>query len=116
MAILNGTMREYLSSEYALRAVYASLHTADPGTTATTNEVTGGSPAYARVAITWSAGTAGDGITTGTAIFNVPAGTFTYAGICSGLTGTTLLDKTTIPSTTFSAQGQLTVTFTYTQS
>ena len=39
-------------------AVWASLHTADPSTDGS-NEVTGGSPAYTREAISWASATSG---------------------------------------------------------
>lgn len=59
-------------------AVYAtgrgnvlSLHTGDPGATGA-NELTGGSPAYARVSTTWAAG-AVDGNVVGSEVeFNIP--------------------------------------------
>src|SRR6266498_3720083 len=56
-----------------LTTPFLSLHTAFPPTTG--NEVTGGSPAYARKSFTWSAASAGSKAMSGTQVFDVPAGT-----------------------------------------
>jgi len=69
-------------------ARYASLHTAEPGETGV-SESTGGSPAYARQAITWNAPAEGspDGdveMTLNAAVvFDVPASTITHVGFWS---------------------------------
>lgn len=66
-------------------AVFASIHTADPGTTGT-GEVTGGT--YARKAITWAAAAAGVLDSSNAPVFDIPAGTtITHAGFWSALTG-----------------------------
>lgn len=64
--------------------VAASLHSADPSTTGA-NELTGGSPAYARKAITWGSGSGGQVVSVTTAqVFDVPAGsTVAFIGIWS---------------------------------
>ncbi|PXX65381.1 hypothetical protein DFR70_104445 [Nocardia tenerifensis] len=114
MAIAVTTTKNALCSAYANIAAttYVSIHTADPGTTGT-NEATGGSPAYARVATTW--GTPANGQVTGSqATINLPAGTYTYAGLWSAATGGTFIDKVLISSTTLGAQGTLLVTPTFT--
>lgn len=51
-----------------------------PGTSATAaaTEATGGSPAYARQAVTWSAAASGQKTNSGTLTFDVPAGTYGY--------------------------------------
>lgn len=67
---------------------FASLHTGAAGTTGA-NEATGGSPAYARKAITWTDGSV-DGSTTGSQVsFDVPAGTYVEIGFWSAATGGT---------------------------
>lgn len=114
MAIATLQQKENLALAYGTNAAWASLHTADPGTTGT-SELTGGSPAYARKALTWTGGTV-DGIATASCTFDVPASTITFAGVFTASTGGTFLDKVSITSQTFSGQGQLTVNFTYTQS
>lgn len=54
-----------------------SLHTGDPSTTGA-NEVTGGSPAYARKAASWAAAASGQRATNAGVTFDVPAGTTVY--------------------------------------
>jgi hypothetical protein len=56
-----------------------SLHTADPGTTGA-NEVSGGSPAYARMSAPGFAGATGGAATNGQIVFNVPAANVTHWG------------------------------------
>jgi hypothetical protein len=57
----------------------ASLHTAFPGTTGT-NEVTGGSPAYAQMSITMNAASAGSRLLNAGVTFDVPACTVKWLG------------------------------------
>ena len=89
-------------------ATYVSLHTADPGTTGA-SEATGGSPAYARKAITWGTPTFSAGTETvssaATITFDVPAGTYAYFGLWDALAGNYLMGGT-CTSQTFSGQGQ----------
>lgn len=54
-----------------------SLHTGDPGTTGA-NEVTGGSPAYARKTATGFPAAASGAATNSQVVFDVPAGTYTH--------------------------------------
>lgn len=98
-------------------APYASLHTADPGTTGA-SEVTGGSPAYARKAITWAAAAAGSKTLTGTATFDVPGGTtITHGGTWSAVSAGTFRGGGALSvSETFGAQGTYTLTLTATLS
>lgn len=85
-----------------------SLHTADPGTTGA-NEVTGGSPAYARKTTTW-AGAAADGVVTGSpVVFEVPAGTYTWIGQWNG---STFVGGQKLATSTGALPGQQTVTVT----
>lgn len=117
MPIDSAIGKENAAAGYSTAAAYASLHTADPAGTGAA-EVTGGTPAYARIAITWTAG-ATDGVRTGTlaAPFDVPAGTdVTHIGLWTAATGGDYLDKAPL-STSFASQGTLEVTsLTYTQS
>lgn len=99
MAIAVTATKETLATSYTALATHASLHTADPGTTGT-SEVTGGT--YARVAITWVPGSS-DGISTATVNFNVQATTSTtHLGLWSASTAGTFRDKAVcvIPSGT----------------
>lgn len=54
---------------------HLSLHTGFPPTTGPGNELTGGSPAYARQPHAWNAAASGARSMTGTETFDVPAGT-----------------------------------------
>lgn len=90
---------------------HVSLHTGAPGDSGI-NEVTGGSPAYARKAIAFNAASAGsmDDSTNG-AVFDVPAGTtVTHVGFWSAATTGTFLAYDDVTSETFAAQGTYTVT------
>lgn len=113
MTIAVDATKQALANTYTGLGAYISLHTGDPGTTGT-NEATGGSPAYARVLTTWGTGAAG--VKSGSQVtIDVPAGTYTYAGIWSAVTAGTFIDKILITSTTLGLQGQVKVTPTYTQ-
>lgn len=114
MAINTTGEKNSLATKYGQDAPYMSLHTADPGSTGA-SEVTGGSPAYARKAITW--GAAANGAISGSVTFDVPASTtVTYAGLWSAATAGTFVDKVALTSQTFATQGQLTVNATFTES
>jgi len=84
--------------------VYASLHIVN-GT-----EVTGGSPAYARKAITYAAANAGSMAANGTLpVFNVPACTVAYVGIYSASTGGTKYCTIPVTNEVYAAQGTHTI-------
>lgn len=114
MAIATASLKNTLATSYSGAATHAALFTADPGGTgAVTGEVSGGSPAYARKAITW--GAPANGVITATVTFDVPAGTtITFAGVCGDISGATLRDKGAVTSQNFATQGtyQLTLTAT----
>lgn len=112
MAVASTTEKNSLATKYGTDAAFLSLHTADPGTTGA-SEVSGGSPAYARMAVTWSAPT--NGVITASVTFDVPAGTtVAYVGVWSAATAGTFLDKGTVTSQNFASQGQYTVSVTFT--
>lgn len=91
-------------------AVYASLHTADPGDSGA-NEVSGGSPAYTREAITWNAASGGSLDNNANPSFDVPAGTtVTHLGLWSAATAGTFYGSVAVTSETFAAQGVYNVT------
>jgi hypothetical protein len=90
---------------------HVSLHTANPGDTGA-SEVSGGSPAYARVAIAFNAAAAGamDDSTNG-ATLNVPASTtVAYVGFWSASTAGTWLGYVDVTDEVFASQGTYTVT------
>lgn len=117
MAVQTAQQRENLAVAYGAAATYASLHTANPGTTGASElSTTGGSPSYARKPITWAAGTV-DGTVTATAVFDVPSGvTVAGAGFWTAATGGTYLDGGTVTTQAFASQGTYTLTATFTQS
>jgi hypothetical protein len=93
-------------------ALYASLHTADPGTTGT-SEVTGGTPAYARKAITWGTpATSSVAMAATLPVFDVPAGTtIGWLGYWSLATGGTFYGSRALSaSETFGGQGTYSIT------
>lgn len=86
---------------------YASLHTADPGAGGS-NEVTGGTPAYARKAITWNAAATHAKAQNGSCVFDVPACTVAYVGLWSALTNGTYYGCIDVTDEVFAAQGTYT--------
>lgn len=115
MALTNATKEAAADAVIGL-GDWVSLHTADPGTTGA-SEASGGSPAYARKQTTWSADAVDDGVRAGTQVtIDLPAGTYTHFGIWSASTSGTFVGGGTITSTTLSAQGQIKVTPTFTES
>lgn len=94
-------------------ATFISLHTADPGTTGT-SEVSGGT--YARVAVTWGTVTSGSVSSTAAAVINVPAATtITHWGLWTASTGPTFYYGGTLTaSETFGSAGTYSLTPTLT--
>jgi hypothetical protein len=90
-------------------ADFMSLHTGDPGTTGT-NESTGGSPAYARKALTWSAASGGSKAISNSPVFDVPASTISYVGMWDSSTSGTYYGHWDVTDEVFAAQGTYTVT------
>jgi hypothetical protein len=115
MAIAVATTRQSLADQYKTLGTWIGVATADPGTTATpANEATGGAPAYARKQTTWTSATGG--VVNGTAVtIDVPAATYTYILLASATSGANMIDKAAVTSVVMSAQGQIVVTPTYTQ-
>lgn len=114
MAIQTAGMKNSLATAYKNAALYAALYTTVPGASAGT-EVTGGSPAYARKALTW--GTPSNGVVTATATFDVPTGvTLAGAGVHDALTAGNYLDGGAITSQVFNSQGTYALTLTFTES
>jgi hypothetical protein len=111
------TTRDGMLNVLDTLATHASLHTADPSTTGA-SEVTGGSPAYARKAITWAASSAASKTLTGTVTFDVPGGTtVTHAGLWSAISAGTFRGGGALSgSEVFGAQGTYTLNLTATLS
>lgn len=87
----------------ALTYAQASLHTGDPGASGTSNEVTGGSPAYARKNITMNAASGGSRALGADVDFDVPASTITHVGYWAS--GPTFLGSDPVTNEVFAAQG-----------
>lgn len=114
MAIKTTAQRNTLADAYGAAAPYGALYTTSPTATAGT-EPTGGSPAYARKALSW--GAAVNGVITAVATFDVPIGaTIVGIGVHDAATAGNYLDGGDITEQNFTSQGTLQVTFTYTQS
>jgi hypothetical protein len=114
MAIQTTTQKNTLATAYGTAATHAALYTTAPSSSAGT-EVTGGSPAYARKALSW--GAPASGVITVTVTFDVPTGTTVVgAGVHTAITAGTYLDGATVTSQAFASQGTYQLTLTYTQS
>lgn len=114
MAIQTTAQKNNLATEYGSLATHGAIYTTAPGASQGT-EPSGGSPAYARKALSW--GAPSNGVITATATFDVPSGaTIVGIGVHTALTAGTYLDGASITSQAFASQGTLAVTFTYTQS
>lgn len=110
-----------LADTEAARIGFLSLHTASPGTTCA-NEATGGTPAYARLAVTFNAagavGPLGGTLqpaTVGKAwssevTFDAPTGTYTHAGGGTAVVAGTFRGGNALAvSQTLASQGQVKV-------
>lgn len=95
---------------FSVTTVYASLHTADPGDTGA-NEVTGGTPAYARKSITFAAAAAGAIDSSSQPVFDVPAATtVTHVGFWDAVTAGNFLGGADVADEVFGGQGTYTLT------
>jgi hypothetical protein len=113
MAIAAAYTKNQLAAEYGQRATHGTVYTTAPGATAGT-EPTGGTPAFARKPLSWSAPT--DGVITASATFDIPAGTtIVGTGLHDALTGGNYIDGKTETSVDFTAQDTVTVNYSYTQ-
>ena len=91
-------------------AIFASLHEGDPGESGT-NEISGGTPAYARKAIAWNAADGGNLDSSNQPVFDVPGGkTVSYVGFWSALSGGVFYGAADVVDEVFGAQGTYTLT------
>lgn len=102
----NNTIKNAMLDHSGTLITHVSAHTADPGATGA-SEVTGGSPAYARKAITWAAASSGSKSANGTLpVFDIPAGTtVTHIGWWSAVTGGTFYGSWDTVNESFTGQG-----------
>jgi len=108
--MLNATAKNLMLQALAAAAVYVSMHDDDPGTTGL-NEITGGSPAYARKSITWNAASGGALDSSNAPSFDIPAGTTVkYIGYWSAASGGTFYGSDAITNEVYAGQGTYTLT------
>lgn len=94
----------------AALAVFVSLHDADPGDSGT-NEISGGTPAYVRKAITWNAAAAGSLDSSNQPVLDVGAGkTVAFVGFWSAESGGTFYGSADVTDEVFGGQGTYTLT------
>lgn len=100
------TARNVAADAVAAQCTRLALHSGDPGgANSATNELSGGSPAYARKAVAFSAAASGAAAQNGDVTFDVPAGA-TVAWISGWNTaGTVRYFKKAVTSEAFGAQG-----------
>lgn len=92
-AAAKNLMLEALDESVAAGAKYGSLHSAYSATGA--NELTGGSPAYARKALTWNAAASGSKALASAVVFDVAGGsTVQFFGLWDAVTGGNFLGMT----------------------
>ena len=83
-----------------------AAHTGDPGgANSASNEVTGGSPAYARKAVAWNAASGGSATQNGDVTLDIPAGTTVAWLSLWNTAGTVRYLKKDVTDEVFGAQG-----------
>jgi len=113
LAIASTFGKNSMATHYGTIAAYGAVYTSAPGASAGT-EPSGGSPAYARKALTWSS--ASGGVLSASATFDVPAGTTVVGtGVHDAVTAGNYIDGKTETSVNFPTQDTVTVTFTFTE-
>ena len=103
--------KNVMTGALAAAVSHLSLHSASPATLA--NELSGGSPAYARKTTAWNAASGGSVDNSDTPVFDVPAGaTVAAVGFCSNGTagGGTLHGYVAVVAEVYAGQGVYTVT------
>jgi hypothetical protein len=106
----NATAKNLMLDALSAEITHLSLHDGAPSTTGA-NEVSGGSPAYARQACAWDAAASGEADLTGDKTFDVPAATtVAHVGLFGSATGTTFYGSMPLDTPEiFGGQGNLTV-------
>ena len=82
-----------------------SLHSGNPGAAGTSNEITGGTPAYARKAVVFNAAGSSERVLNADVTFDVPACTVAYVGFWTNA-GTVFKGSQIVTSEVTAAQGQ----------
>jgi hypothetical protein len=106
----DATAKNLMLDALAAVAVRVAAHTGDPGAANTAdNEVTGGSPAYARKAIAWSAASGGSAAQNGDVVIDIPTSTTVSWLSLWNTAGTVRYLKKDVSDEAFGAQGTYTV-------
>lgn len=91
--------------------LYAALHSGAPGSDGSANELTGGTPAYARKSVTMAAASGGARAISAGVTFDVPAGsTVAYASLWTAVTGGSCVATDDVTSESFTGQGTYNLT------
>ena len=107
---LNATALNLMLDALAATVDFLSLHTDAVGG-GSGNEVSGGSPAYARKSVTWNAASSGNLDNSNTSVFDVPAGTtIRRVGLFDAVSAGTYYGDADITDETYGSQGTYTVT------
>jgi hypothetical protein len=107
---LNNTSKNLMLDALAAVAVYASVHSGAAGSSGS-NEISGGSPAYARKSITWNASSSGNLDNNANPVFDIPASTtVAEIGLWSAVTAGTFYGSADVTDEVFAGQGTYTVT------
>lgn len=106
---LSNAAKNLMLDALGATAGFASLHTANPGTTGASEIATG---SYARKAITWNAAATGDLDSSNQPVFDVPSGTTAaYWGLWSSVVTGTFFGATGLNTPEyFAAAGTYTLT------
>jgi len=97
----------------ALTVDRLSLHDGDPGVDGLSNELTGGSPAYARQSCVFNAAASGERLLNANVTFDVPASTVAYVGFWDYNGGSMVFHGSDqVTSEVYAGQGQYIVTAT----
>lgn len=106
---LNDTAKNAMLDHLASLVGFVSLHTDAVGG-GSANEVSGGSPAYARKAITWNSAASANLDSSNAPVFDVPASTtIRRVGLFSAVTAGTYYGDADITDETYGAQGTYTL-------
>jgi hypothetical protein len=110
VAFYDTRAKNLMLDQLATVGLRLALHTGDPGAADTaSNEVTGGSPAYARKAVSWNAASGGQITVATDVVFDVPASTtVTWISVWN-TAGTNRYGKKQVGAEAFGAQGTYTV-------
>lgn len=107
---INMMLNAFKGTAPATPCTHVSLHSATPGDNGA-NEISGGSPAYARKAVTFADASTKSMTQNGTdPVFDIPPSTtIGFVGFWSAITGGTFLGFSTITEETYAGQGTYTL-------